>query len=204
MERINKPDADRFFATAAGEKGNDRCFDCNKSGPTWVSLRHAVFICTQCAAEHRALGLRLKSVLLDTFTTNELRRVKVGGNFRCDVDDFAEKYEKLKGHPAKIDRLVESSNIDIFDATKAEESVRLVVKPKIMPKFGKKVEKHDRAVPKKDENTSPVAEKAVPNSRSALIEKKELMTNKKEYKVGDAAKHRMGFGTQKSQKKDEK
>ena len=206
MENVNKLEAEGLFSELAREKGNDRCFDCNKCGPTWISIRHAVFVCTECAAKHRALGLRLKSVLLDTFTRSDLKRIKLGGNFRFENGEFTVKYGKLRDLPAELDRLVDTTTYeDAFSAEAGDErrdtAPGLVVKRRGVSKFGQKTPKFEKkCTEKRAEQAPPQNEKApVPQkAKSVVISRQEgPAVSRKEYKIGGASRNRMGFGASK-------
>lgn len=66
-----------------GNDGNEMCADCQTLEPDWASISFGSFICLRCAAHHRSLGVnvsKVRSVTLDRWTVEEVRRMQAGGN----------------------------------------------------------------------------------------------------------------------------
>jgi len=75
------------FAQLMMDQANQFCADCRLKDPRWASWNLGIFVCIDCSGIHRSIGThisKVKSVNLDTWTTEQVENMVAWGNQRAN------------------------------------------------------------------------------------------------------------------------
>jgi ADP-ribosylation factor GTPase-activating protein 1 len=85
------------------DTANSFCFDCGKTPASWASVNNGIYLCLNCAGNHRSYGVNIsyiRSITIDTWNETQLSFMKLAGNKR--LEELMAIFEVPRNTPSQV------------------------------------------------------------------------------------------------------